>query len=1305
MKDISILDEIIIGRVEPHIYAFTTETYPNYLKVGDTYRPVGIRLQEWRRYFPDLQFQVNKVAKVDEDTYFRDHAVHHYLETLGKKRLEPLEAKKLKSHYSREFFKDTDNKHVEEAIKDIQESHEQNSGKYAFYAFQDSRIPIEHTYKRTEKYEPRPNQAETIHRFKNALKAGRTNLLMYAVMRFGKSFTSMCCAVEMKADLVLIVSAKADVKQEWKKTVESHVKFADYCFMDSSVLLEREDVLKETLRKGKAVVFLTLQDLMGEEIKRKHREIFEEEIDLLLIDETHYGARAKEYGRVLNLSPSALKRELKEADSADHYEESQELKQLRAKVRVHLSGTPYRILMGSEFEEEDIIAFYQSTDIVQEQEKWDKEHLLDDNTKEWDNPYYGFPQMIRFAFLPNQASIDKMEALKKEGASFALSELFKPHSISKNREGLHKQFIHEEEVLGLLQAIDGSKEDDNILPFLDVEQIRKGEMCRHMVFVLPYRASCDAMETLLNKRKGDFRHLNEYKVINIAGVHNERIYKSTSDVKAKIKKCEQEGEKTITLTVNRMLTGSTVKEWDTMVFLKECASPQEYDQAIFRLQNQYIRTLSDEHGDVIRYNMKPQTLLVDFDPNRMFVLQEQKSQIYNVNAEEHGNSRLEERVAEELRVSPIITVKESGLQKVSATDIMDAVRRYSNERSVLDEANDIPIDRLLLDIEQVRQAIAHLSPIDSRKGLDIRPVEGEEIDLPIEFDELKIQEIPEKEKSSGDALLLEEANENLDKKLATFYAQILFFALLTESNVKSLEEVIAAISYSDENKRIAQNVGLLEDMLRIIQEKSNPFILSALDYKIQNVNSLVRDESLTPEERVEVAMTKFGRLSSSEIVTPQPIAREMIDALPNGAVTSTSKVLDIASKQGEFVRALYAKYGANVGRKVYSIPTSTISYEFTRKVYRLLELPEENVFSDFTSYDLINNDINTEIMKQLKSMNFDVAIGNPPYHKTVKDTSDIPVYHEFIDLSSILSQKISLVTPARYLFNAGKTPKAWNKKVLNDEHIKVLLYNSNSSAIFPNVDIKGGIAVLYRDQKKVFGKIGHFSAFPQLNSIYTKTRGAEQFRSITEIFYPQTKFILDNLYSKMPHLREKIGSSGLERRLTSSIFNLSEIFSKQQQNPTQIQILGLQNGNREYRWIDKIFVEQGDNLDKYKVIIPKSNGTGALGEILSTPIVGGPLIGVTQTFIMFGAFDTSDEAEACLKYIKSKFVRTLLGILKVTQDNPRSTWRFVPLQNFTKESDIDWTKSVKEIDQQLYTKYNLSQEEIEFIERMIKPME
>lgn len=97
-------------------------------------------------------------------------------------------------------------------------------------------------------------------------------------------------------------------------------------------------------------------------------------------------------------------------------------------------------------------------------------------------------------------------------------------------------------------------------------------------------------------------------------------------------------------------------------------------------------------------------------------------------------------------------------------------------------------------------------------------------------------------------------------------------------------------------------------------------------------------------------------------------------------------------------------------------------------------------------------------------------------------------------------------------------------------------------------------------------------------------------------------------------------------------------------------------------------------------------------------------MGVTQSFITFGAFCSESYAQACLKYLKSKFARTLLGILKVTQDNSKETWRHVPMQDFTSESDIDWSKSVEEIDAQLYAKYNLSDEEITFIESMIKPM-
>ena len=109
--------------------------------------------------------------------------------------------------------------------------------------------------------------------------------------------------------------------------------------------------------------------------------------------------------------------------------------------------------------------------------------------------------------------------------------------------------------------------------------------------------------------------------------------------------------------------------------------------------------------------------------------------------------------------------------------------------------------------------------------------------------------------------------------------------------------------------------------------------------------------------------------------------------------------------------------------------------------------------------------------------------------------------------------------------------------------------------------------------------------------------------------------------------------------------------------------------------------------------------------MLSSPIVVGPQVAVTQTFITIGSFSDEATAEACLKYVKSKFARALLGVLKVTQHNPAKVWKYVPFQDFTEASEIDWSKSIPEIDQQLYAKYGLDPEEIAFIEAKVKPME
>ena len=107
---------------------------------------------------------------------------------------------------------------------------------------------------------------------------------------------------------------------------------------------------------------------------------------------------------------------------------------------------------------------------------------------------------------------------------------------------------------------------------------------------------------------------------------------------------------------------------------------------------------------------------------------------------------------------------------------------------------------------------------------------------------------------------------------------------------------------------------------------------------------------------------------------------------------------------------------------------------------------------------------------------------------------------------------------------------------------------------------------------------------------------------------------------------------------------------------------------------------------------------------MASPVVEGPMTCATETFVTIGAFDTEAEANALLKYIKTKFARALLGVLKVTQHVTPEKWQYVPLQDFTSASDINWSLSVAEIDQQLYKKYGLSDEEIQFIETHVKEM-
>ena len=469
----------------------------------------------------------------------------------------------------------------------------------------------------------------------------------------------------------------------------------------------------------------------------------------------------------------------------------------------------------------------------------------------------------------------------------------------------------------------------------------------------------------------------------------------------------------------------------------------------------------------------------------------------------------------------------------------------------------------------------------------------------------------------------------------------------------------------------------------------------------------------------------------------EPVFVEQNDST-KAVYRKNTRILEINSKSGLY--ALYCAYSVFRNRKKLELgPTATREQEkelwkkvLAENIYVICKTPMAKSITKRTLAGFTEARVNAhyfeDLVNQLKhkpdnfiskvtrssywkkdgeEMKFDAVVGNPPYQEMASGDANgsDPIYHLFIDVSGQIAEKAALIHPGRFLFNAGKTPKDWNKKILNNEHFKVVKYWANSADVFPTVDIKGGVAVTLQDKMQNFGKIGIFVAHPELNAILGKVK-VKDFTSFADLVYPAESYnFTKKLHQDYPDIEKKLSKGHLYDLKSPVLEKLPEIFLSNPLDDDYVQVYGRINNERVLRWIKQEYLLVAENFNFYKIFIPKANGSGAIGEVLSTPVIGQPVIGHTQTFLSVGKFDTETEAVACLKYIKTKFCRAMLGTLKVTQDNPKPTWANVPLQDFTSSSDIDWSKSVAEIDQQLYAKYGLSEEEVAFIEKMVKPME
>ena len=342
-------------------------------------------------------------------------------------------------------------------------------------------------------------------------------------------------------------------------------------------------------------------------------------------------------------------------------------------------------------------------------------------------------------------------------------------------------------------------------------------------------------------------------------------------------------------------------------------------------------------------------------------------------------------------------------------------------------------------------------------------------------------------------------------------------------------------------------------------------------------------------------------------------------------------------------------------------------------------------------------------------MKFDFVIGNPPYQEESQGDNEnlsMPVYNKFMDAACDIADVVELIHPARFLTGVGRTPNEFTDRKLKDEHFKILHFESDASKIFPNTEIKGGVVISLENKNKNFGAIGTFISSDILKTAFSKVwETTHNITNICSMITPRLFFkYTDKLFEDF-NLDIKKGP--LHAVQSDAFDKNSFVFHKEKQSEDEIAFIGKTKGTKDrvWRYIDRKYILYNEYIDFWKVVMPRSSGDGIFGETLSQPFITQPNTGMTDSFICIGPAKTEYEANSILKYIKSKFARAMLGIIKNTQGNTAPVWRYVPVQDFTENSDIDWSVSMADIDKQLYKKYGLSQEEIDFIETNVKEME
>lgn len=1175
----------------------------------------------------------------------------------------------------------------------------------------------------------RPEQADAIRKTIKQFKTGN-QMLWNAKMRFGKTLTALQVAKECEFKHVLILTHRPVVSDGWYDDFEKIFYDTDYVFGSKK---KGEDINNLIDADKKFVYFASLQDLRGSEAVGgkfdKNDEIFLTEWDFVVIDEAHEGTLTKRGQAVIN--------------TINELSDSPKI--------LRLSGTPFNLL--DKFKDEEIYTW----DYVMEQREkadWYKKHFGDPN------PYAELPELQIFTY-----NLDKLIPgfIDVEDGAFNFREFFRTWTgnVQKDFKPIPEgaqvgEFVHKASVKRFLDLLCRADSKSNY-PF-STQEYR--EYFRHSLWMVPGVKEARALSAMLNSHS--VFSSGAFKIVNVAGDGDEEI--DSRDALKAVRKAfgdNPDETYTITLSCGRLTTGVTVPEWTAVFMLSGTfsTSASSYLQTIFRVQSP-----ANINGKV-----KERCCVFDFAPDRTLKMVAEAGKLSTKTGKTSNDRKIMGEFLNFCPVISVDGSSmqpynvDRLLQQLKKAYTDRVVRNGFDDKHIYND-NLLKLDDIeLADFEELKKIVGASKQTEKVKEIDINnqgytDEEYEEIE--------RIEAKPKKERTPEEIALLEEKKKKIDnaqKAMSILRGISIRIPLLIYGADVPFDQEITASNFVDLIDDSSWNEFMPEkftkDIYKEIEKYYEQDVFVASGRRIRDL-ARAADE-LNIEERVKniaALFAKFKNPDKETVLTPWRVVNmHMSDCLggysfynedftdtieepryvDRGKVTeetlanTKAQILEINSKTGLYplyvTYSIYRKRCEGVNPEELTIEKQ---YELWQKtvednIFVICKTPMAKAITRRTLLGYRKGKINAHAFddlimqlkekpeqfrekilrgsfwnKENKEMKFDAVVGNPPYQINVgvsKENYSIPVYQDFISNAKKMHPKyLSMIMPARW-YAGGRGLENFRNEMLNDRHILQLHDFLVSTDCFPSVDISAGICYFLWDssteddciiathkQGKIISKIKRPLLEKGMNSFIRQNELINILNKVQK--YNEPTF--DNLVSP----QTPFGFVSSFKNFTDNSFE----------------------GAIKYYTYGHIGYIHKSQIKKAKEMVgsPKVYISAAYGErgeypyyFLGKPFYGEPNSCCSQSYLVIGPFEDEFICRNVIKYIETKFFRCMIMIKKNAQHNMRYVFECVPILNFSNASDIDWSKSIAEIDQQLYKKYNLSDEEIAFIESMIKPME